>query len=102
MSRPTIECVIHRKPFPFGGHCPDCFPAGGADERTISRLRDYAEQLSQEGGMATVLIALGTDPVREYVVTPGAYRAYADPVTGVLVQALTQHLETLDREAGNP
>lgn len=60
-------------------------------EVTLDELRRYAERVSQESGMATVIVAIGAHPHQyECAVTSGALAAYTDPVSGALVEALRQ------------
>jgi hypothetical protein len=64
---------------------------------TLDELRLYAERVSQESGMATVIVAAGGDH-REYVVTSEVVGRYKDPVIGALVESLLQRQELLDTE----
>jgi hypothetical protein len=63
-------------------------------EVILDELRRYAERVSQESGMATVIVAIGAHH-RQYecAVTPEALAAYTDPVSGALVEALRQAQE---------
>jgi len=66
---------------------------------TLDDLRKYAERVSQASGMATVIVAHGSDH-QEFVVTRGSLSSYRDdPVIGALVEALKQRLELLDEDA---
>jgi hypothetical protein len=65
---------------------------------TLDELRAYAERVSQESGMATVIVAHGGDH-REYVVTSEALSRYTEPVSGALVEALRQRQELLGEES---
>ena len=56
---------------------------------TLDELRAYAERVSQESGMATVIVAVDGGQ-REYVVTPEVLGRYTDAVSGALVEALRQ------------
>ena len=62
---------------------------------SLTELRDYAERVSQEDGMATVLAAVDGE-VHEYVVTSARLSRYQDVVTGALVEALRARQEYLD------
>ena len=66
---------------------------------TLDELRVYAERVSQASGMATVIVAAGTDQ-RAYVVTSEVLAAYSDTVSGALVEALRQRQSLLAEEAG--
>jgi hypothetical protein len=61
---------------------------------SLDELRIYAERVSQETGMATVIVAVA-GARQEYVATPGTLGAYKDAVSGALIQALRQRQELL-------
>jgi hypothetical protein len=58
-------------------------------EVILDELRRYAERVSQESGMATVIVAVGGHQ-HECVVTPEVLAGYTDVVSGALVEALCQ------------
>ena len=62
---------------------------------SLEQLREYAERVSQEDGMATVLVAVDGE-VHEYVVTSARLSRYQDPVTGALVESLRARQDQLD------
>lgn len=67
---------------------------------TLDELRAYAERVSQESGMATVIVAAGGDH-HEYAVTPEAVSGYADTVSGALIEALRERQALLGKEDSN-
>lgn len=68
----------------------DVVPSGTLDE-----LRAYAERVSQERGMATVIVAVG-GAQHEYVVPPYVCARAKDAVAGALLDALKQRVEQVD------
>jgi hypothetical protein len=69
-------------------------PDGPPPGATLDELRRYAERVSQETGMATVIVVVnGTQP--EYAVPPERLARYTDPAAGALIEALVQRQETL-------
>lgn len=58
---------------------------------TLDELRLYAERVSQEFSMATVIVAVDGGQ-HEYVVTPSTLGDYHDVVIGALIGALRQRV----------
>jgi hypothetical protein len=57
----------------------------------LDEWRAYAERVSQETGMATVIVVAGGG-YREYVVAPDLLRWYTDQAGGALAEALRMHV----------
>ena len=62
---------------------------------SVDQLREYAERVSQEDGMATVLVAVDGD-VHEFIATSARLGHYQDVVTGALVESLRARQAQLD------
>jgi hypothetical protein len=67
----------------------DWLPGAPPPGATLDELRLHAERISQESGMATVIVAVGGEQY-EYVTSPAVLGRYTDPAVGALVEALHQ------------
>jgi hypothetical protein len=68
------------------------YPAAGEHPAVpdLDQLRRTAEQVSQQRGMATVIAAVGTGELAEFVVSRDVHGQYKDPVLGALIEAVRQ------------
>jgi hypothetical protein len=65
-----------------------------APDQTLDELRAYAERVSQESGMATVIVAVGGRH-HEYAVPCEQLAGYIDVVSGALVESLRRRQEEI-------